>query len=85
VLGDPSTVAQVAAMTIDQVDSIQMAHINNCALREMQSNAAVANSYGLRMVAYEGGQSLVGYGGAEKNAALTKLFANVNRGSGMTP
>ena len=85
VLGDPSTADQVAAMSIDQVDAIQLAHINNCALQEMQSNALVAASYGLKLVAYEGGQSLVGYNGAENNTVLTALFGAVNRDAGMTP
>jgi hypothetical protein len=83
VLGDPSTANQVAAMSVDQIDSIQLAHVNNCALQEMQSNAFVAAHYGLKMVAYEGGQSLVGYTGAENNTAMTALFKAVNRGSGM--
>jgi len=85
VLGDPSTADQVAAMSISQVEAIQLAHINNCALQEMQSNAAVAASYGLKMVAYEGGQSLVGYNGSENNDAMTQLFGAVNRDSGMAP
>ncbi len=85
VLGDPSTEDQVAAMSIDQVDSIQLAHINNCALQQMQSNSVVAASYGLKMVAYEGGQSLVGYNGAENNDTMTALFGSVNRGAGMGP
>ena len=84
VLGDPSTADQVAAMSVDQVDAIQLAHINNCVLQEIQSNAAVASSYGLKMVGYEGGQSLVGFNGARKTTrALTALFGAVNRGPGM--
>ncbi|WP_114205845.1 fibronectin type III domain-containing protein [Acidisarcina polymorpha] len=83
VLGDPSTEDQVASMSIDQVDDIQLAHINNCALQQMQSNAAVAASYGLAMVGYEGGQSLVGYNGAENNTTMTALFKAVNRGDRM--
>jgi hypothetical protein len=51
----------------------------------MQSNSAVAASYGLKLVAYEGGQSLVGYNGAENNTALTALFGAVNRDAGMGP
>ena len=31
------------------------------------------------LIAYEGGQHLVGHGGAENDEALTKLFAAVNR------
>lgn len=83
VLGDPSTANQVGAMTVDQINTIQLAHINNCALQEMQSNAAVAGSYGLKMVAYEGGQSLVGYNGSQNNVAMTTLFEESNRSSGM--
>jgi hypothetical protein len=82
VLGDPSTAAQVAAMSIQQVEAIEMQHINNCTLQQMQSNSAVAASYGLKMVAYEGGQSLVGIGSAQNNTALTTLFAEVNRDPG---
>jgi hypothetical protein len=83
ILGDPATASQVAAMTVDQVDDIQLAHINNCALQQMQANASVAHSYGLKMIAYEGGQSLVGYNGAENNTALTAVFKAANRGSRM--
>ena len=36
VLGDLPTADQVVAMSIDQIDDIQLAHINNCALQEMQ-------------------------------------------------
>ena len=85
VLGDPSTADQVAAMSVDQVNAIQLAHINGCVLEQMQSNAAVAASYGLKMVGYEGGQSLVGYNGAESNTALTALFVAANRSPQMGP
>jgi hypothetical protein len=84
VLGDPSTADQVAAMSIGQVEQIQLAHINNCALQEMQSNSSVAAGYGLKLVAYEGGQSLVGINGAENNTLLTTLFGEVNRDPGMS-
>jgi hypothetical protein len=84
VLGDPATASQVAAMTPDQIIDIQLAHINGCALRQMQSNAAVAQKYGLLMVGYEGGQSLVGYNGVENNATVTGLFKTANRSTRMT-
>jgi hypothetical protein len=84
VLGDPSTASQVAAMTVDQVIDIELAHINGCAYKQMQSNSAVASKYGLRMIAYEGGQSLVGYNGAENNTTLTSLFETANRSPRMT-
>jgi hypothetical protein len=85
VLGDPSTASQVDAMSVQQVEAIQMQHINNCTMQQMQSNSAVAASYGLKMVAYEGGQSLVGIGSAVGDSAMTALFGEVNRDSGMGP
>ena len=83
VLGDPSTANQVAAMSIQQVEAIELQHINGCALQQMQSSSAVAAAYGLKLVAYEGGQSLVGIGPAQSNSALASLFAEVNRDPGM--
>ncbi len=83
VLGDPSTASQVDAMSVDQIDDIQLAHVNNCAMQQMQANAAVAAGYGLKMVGYEGGQSLVGYNGAENDTAMTALFVASNRGDRM--
>jgi hypothetical protein len=82
-LGDPSTQTQVAAMTPDQVLAIELFHIQNCALGEMTSNRAVAQQYGLNLVAYEGGQSLVGTGSAQANTQLTALFKSVNRDPGI--
>ncbi len=84
ILGDPSTAAQVDAMTVDQVVNVELAHINGCANQEMQSTAAVARKYGLKLVAYEGGQSLVGYNGAENDSLMTSLFKGANRSTRMT-
>jgi hypothetical protein len=39
----------------------------------------VARPYGVRLIAYEGGQHMVGMQGAENNAALNKLFDAFNR------
>jgi hypothetical protein len=78
-LGDPATAAQVAAMTVDQIIDLELAHVNGCALQQMQSNAAVAKKYGVKLVGYEGGQSLASWGGAENNATLTALFKAANR------
>jgi hypothetical protein len=78
-LGDPATTAQQASMTVDQILDIQLQHIDGCALEAMRSNAAVARKYGVKLVAYEGGQHLAGWGGAENNPALTALFKAANR------
>jgi hypothetical protein len=84
VIGDPSTETQVDRMTVDQIINVELAHINGCAAQEMQSTAAVARKYGLKMVAYEGGQGLVGIGAAQNDAAMTNLFKAANRDSRMT-
>ena len=43
-----------------------------------------ATDRGLQLIAYEGGQHLVGFHGAENIAALTKLFTSANRDPRMT-
>ena len=44
----------------------------------IQSNKKVADQYGLKLVAYEAGQHLVGVAGAENNDQLTQLFLKAN-------
>ncbi len=82
-LGDPSTAAQVDVMSVDQILDIALQHVNGCALQQMQSNSAVAAKYGLAMVAYEAGQSLVGYNGAENDGVMDGLFKAANRNARM--
>jgi len=59
------------------------------ALAEVQiwnaSHKAAANTRQLRLVAYEGGQHLVGVFGVENNAAITTLFTSANRDDRMQP
>ena len=43
-----------------------------------QGNKKVADQYGLKLVAYEAGQHLVGVAGAENNEQLTQLFLKAN-------
>ena len=78
-LGDPSTVDQVTGMSVDQILEVELGHIRSCALNQMTSNAAVAQQYGLRLLAYEGGQSLIGVGNAQNNQPLISLFKAANR------
>jgi hypothetical protein len=85
ILGDAATATQVDAMSIAQVESIELQHIQNCTQQEIQSNIAVAQSYGLKTIAYEGGQSLVGINGAQSDQSLATLFKAVNRDPGMGP
>lgn len=57
-------------------------HLNKVALPEstqwMKDNKKVADSYGLKLVAYEAGQHLVGVGGGENNEKLNDLFYKAN-------
>jgi hypothetical protein len=49
------------------------------ARRQMQKNKRLAGEYGLDLVAYEGGQHLVGVGEAGNDPAVTDLFVAANR------
>ena len=58
-------------------------HVRSTVLPEMAGHMAnyrtLAAQYGVRLVAYEGGQHMAGVGGAEGNAALNALFDGFNR------
>jgi hypothetical protein len=68
----------VAGWSLEQV----FAHINKNVLPQceawLSANKKVANQYGLKMVAYEAGQHLVGYAGSENNEKLTQLLLQAN-------
>ena len=49
------------------------------AIQQMVDQAAQAQARGLSLIAYEGGQHLVGLGGVENNAAINALFDQANR------
>lgn len=48
-------------------------------IRSFQYHANIAQKYGLKMVAYEGGQHLVGVRGIEDDQKLTNFFIELNR------
>ncbi len=78
-LGRPQDLARVQRLSLDEL----MAELANVSLPEaitsMTQQAAVAKKYGKLMVAYEGGQHLVGVGPAMDDAAINKLFDAANR------
>jgi len=77
-LGSPKTQNEVAKKTVDEVlDACRKAIARNRDILAKQ--AKVASDAGLDLIAYEGGQHLVGHGGAENNKALEKLFHAANR------
>jgi hypothetical protein len=77
-LGDPRRQNEVAEMTVGEV-------LDKCAEFIARNNetiarqAELARQRGLRLVAYEAGQHLVGHGGAENNEKLMNLFHAANR------
>lgn len=81
--GDPANADKTSGMTTDQLIAGLQNELNGTNRQRMLDQAAVARKYGLQLVAYEGGQHLVGYGGAENNDTLTQLFLATNRDARM--
>jgi len=81
--GQGITASQVENWTLEQL----MNHIENTCLPQaidwIRKQKAVADKFGLRLIAYEGGQHLVGVGGGENNEKLTRLLHQANRDARM--
>ncbi len=77
-LGDPARQAEVAAMSVDAILGACWADLA-ATLWTTYANAQEAQRRGVRLLGYEGGQHLVGWGGTENNAAITALFVAANR------
>jgi hypothetical protein len=77
-LGDPKTVEKIVAMSVDEIIHECRKSINDNS-RNLGEYNRLAKSKRLELLAYEGGQHLVGYLGAENDDRMTKLFQAVNR------
>jgi hypothetical protein len=77
--GSPNTADEVAKKTVDQMLDDLDAEVTGENRELMRKQAAAAAKAGVSLVAYEGGQHLAGFNGAENNEALAKLFMAVNR------
>jgi hypothetical protein len=76
--GKPSA-AEVERWTVDQaLDYMEQTALPE-SLRWIKQQTQVADKYGLKLVAYEGGQHMVGVAGAENNEAIARLFHAANR------
>lgn len=77
--GKKLTADEVANWTVDQV----LDHLEQKSLPEsigwIKAQKAVADKYNLRLIAYEGGQHMVGVQGGENNEKMNALFHTVNR------
>lgn len=79
---DPSAALNAGLVADWSVETV-LDHVERVALpeaiRAVESHKAIADRHGLRLVAYEAGQHLVGVGGAEGNDRLTALLTAANR------
>lgn len=91
-LGDPGVSAQVQQWNVPQLFHElnvggSLPNRTKSALQEssdwMTAQASIATKYGIKMVAYEGGQHLVGTSGNENNILISELFISANRDSQM--
>lgn len=77
--GDPQQRARFSKMSLDAL----FLELKRTALPEadgwMRAQKAACDKHRLPLIAYEAGQSLVGYNGAENDAALNALFDAANR------
>ncbi len=69
----------VASWSVDQVlDHVERVALPR-AIDSMRKSKVMADKYRLKLVAYEGGQHLVGVAGGENNEAMTRRFQEANR------
>lgn len=77
-LGKPATQHEVAKMSLGEILNRCKSHMDTVH-KKVAAHAALAKKHGVDLIAYEGGQHLVGTGGAENNPELTALFLAANR------
>lgn len=70
---------QMANWTVDQVLEQLETKVLPASLKMMADHKALADKYGLDLVAYEGGQHMVGIQGGENNDKLTALLQSANK------
>ncbi len=76
--GAPSRTAEVIQMSVDDIlDEIELSLDQNIA--DQTQLVGMATGWGVDLVAYEGGQHMVGYYGSQDNAALTQKLIDTNR------
>lgn len=78
-LGSPERAEEVSTWSLDRLFLELEREIATENRRAILSQAVVAGEYGVKLYAYEGGQHLVGHGGAENNEKLADLFIAANR------
>ncbi len=69
---------EVARWTVEQALDHMESKVLPVSIKAIQDSKKVADEFGLKLVAYEGGQHMVGVGGGENNEAMNKLFYAAN-------
>jgi len=77
--GDGLTAREVSGWTVDQVLDYLERHALPHSIEAIEASKKVADNFGLALIAYEGGQHMVGVSGAQENDALTALFQAANK------
>ena len=76
---DQPSADQVATWSLDQLfDQLQKSALPQ-SIKWMETQKKFADKHGLKLMAYESGQHLVGVAGGENNETMTKLFGDANR------
>ena len=76
---NPSDASTIASMSLDELVNRVSSEILPTVLQAMQANKAKADSFGVPLVAYEGGQHFVGVSGGENNDDINQKFDALNR------
>src|SRR5205085_1825212 len=77
--GSNTEAATYTSMSLDSFFNYVRTNTLPAAIDATKRYRTLANLYGLRLVAYEGGQHMVGAGEAQNNDLLIKLFSDFNR------
>jgi hypothetical protein len=76
--GKELTADEVARWSLDKLFQYLETTVLPVTLKWIADQKRVADKFGLALIAYEGGQHLVGVAGGENNAELTNLFHQAN-------
>jgi hypothetical protein len=77
-LGSPENADYIASTSVDYIFDACAQEISESE-PTIAEQADLAESFGVKLIAYEGGQHLVGYNGGENNEQLTDLFIQANQ------
>lgn len=76
--GTPLNAAEVTGWSVEQVlDHLETESLPS-AVGDIRACKKIADRFGLPLIAYEGGQHMIGVKGAENNEALTRLLQSAN-------